>query len=98
VNAHATKNHARLRLWNLQIAADLAGEDVGYFGVARNCGSTIVARVAPPRVFGALTNENTPMRNKMRDQGAALQSCIEASSKSPLAAARASSRFILSIS
>lgn len=54
--------------WNPEIFTNLTGEIVVDFRVARNRGSAILMRVAPPRVTSTFTNKDATLLAQMLEQ------------------------------
>src|SRR5207248_9238441 len=79
-------------------SADLACQEVVYFVMSWNRGSSVVGGVEPPGMLGTLAKENAVMIAQMLDERMALQISMLASSYGPFAAASASLRFISSAS
>src|SRR3990172_2200899 len=75
-----------------KILADLAGEDVAHFRMARHGGVAFQRGIHPPRVPGTLADEDAILGAEVGNQVPAFQISRPCSSYGPLAKARASPR------
>ncbi len=76
--------------WDTQILADLIGQDITDFGMARDGGPTVLCWVVPPGMIAALSKKLAAVTAQVTQQLAALHRAMRSSTNCSPAASSAS--------